>query len=95
MASARAQTAPIDLVVVYIYEAGNYATTIITRGEQRTEESEFEMTSYKNASKECAEDFCHVLSGLYKEGYVVRSSTKTYSSGSGGERELIFTKNSQ
>ncbi len=91
----RAQTTPADLVVVRIYEFGKKATTIITRGEQRSEVSEFEGTSYKNASKELNENFYRLLAGMYKEGYVVRSVTRIYASGGSSERELILTKNNQ
>jgi hypothetical protein len=89
---AQAQTAPVSIAVVRIYENVKNITTTITTGEAKSEVLEFKASSFKTSDQEINENLYKLLRRFYNEGYKLQSNTTIMSSPSASTRELIFIK---
>ncbi|MFD1469622.1 hypothetical protein ACFQ48_15450 [Hymenobacter caeli] len=74
---AAAQTTTPDIVVVRIAGDGNSTQLVVTRGEGKSEKIEFPSGRTDKQLMAASEGYYKVLSALYREGYVLKSTFTT------------------
>jgi hypothetical protein len=84
----KAQTIKPEVIVVQVYSTGiGTGHVAVTRGEDKTEDIEFKVTSAKQHT--AAETYQRVFAQLVQEGYSLKS---TIAPGEGGTVTLVFEK---
>ena len=71
---AAAQTQGPELVVVRIYDGGGSGKFIITRGEAKSEQVEFQGGVTDKRQNTSSEAYYKMFSQLYREGYTLKST---------------------